>query len=92
MRQPTKREISEKLLRVISGEISRNEFQNRAENYIVNDDKFEVDDHDAWHYLVYGSVMCERDHTGNYIYSNDDIKDLIKEYDMEFYTKKFLSE
>ncbi len=35
MRQPTKRDISENLLRVISGEISRDEFQNRAENYIV---------------------------------------------------------
>ncbi|MDE6593245.1 MAG: hypothetical protein K2K57_09320 [Oscillospiraceae bacterium] len=92
MGQPTKREISEKLLRVISGEISREEFQTRAENFIVNDDKFEVDNHDAWNYLVYGSVMCERDHTGNYIYSNDDIKGLINEYDREFYTKNFLSE
>ncbi len=92
MGQPTKREVSEKLLRVIAGELSRDEFQDWAENFIVNDDKFEVDDHDAWDYLVYGSVMCERDHTGNYIYSNGDIKDLINEYDRDFYTKNLLSE
>lgn len=89
MYPPTYMQISEKLMQVVMQIISREQFQDWAEIYILNDDSFEVIDHICWNYLVHASVMCETDYVGNYIYTILDIKDLIKEYDYAFYSNHF---
>ena len=89
MYPPTYKQISEKLMQVVMQIISREQFQDWADIYILNDDSFEVIDHICWNYLVHASVMCETDYVGNYIYTILDIKDLIKEYDYAFYSNHF---
>lgn len=74
MLQPSRKMITHKLLKVIYGELSREEVSDWAFKYIENDNEVEVTDIDAWHYLVSVSCIAEMIPPGIYLYSIEDIK------------------
>lgn len=80
---PDRSEISGRLLQVIDGKISREQFQNYAEDFIVND--ADPVDMDCWDYLLYACTMCEEAPTGGYIYGIADIGELMGEYDPDHF-------
>lgn len=82
---PDRSEISGRLLQVINGRMSREQFQNYAEDFIVND--ADPVDMDCWDYLLYACTMCEEAPTGGYIYGIADIGELTGEYDPEFLSR-----
>ncbi len=80
MKQPTIKIITKKLEKVLDDSISREEVSEWAIGYIRNDDKVEIDDINAWHYLVEISsidVMVEQD---VYLYDEKDIRNVINKY------------
>ena len=78
MHQPHRDMITQKILQVLSGELSREMVQEWAYNYIQNDDTVEITDMDAWHYLVDVSAIAEKIYPGYYLYSLEDIETWVR--------------
>lgn len=79
MIQPTKDEITNQLKKVIAHEITREEVGAWAFAFITNDDDVEVNDIEAWHYLVSVSDIDLMIAPDQYLYSIKDIEALIEE-------------
>lgn len=79
MTQPTKDEITNHLKKVIAHEITREEVGAWAFTFIANDDNVEVNDVEAWHYLLSVSDIDLMIAPHQYLYSTQDIKALIEE-------------
>lgn len=80
MQQPTKIQIVEKVSLILSGKNTREEVCEWASNYIRNDDIIELNDIEAWHFLVAISKIDEMIFPDIYLYSIDDIKEIMKEH------------
>ncbi len=74
MIQPRKDEITNKLKKVINNEITREEVGTWAYDFISNDENVEVNDLEAWHYLVSISVIDIMIAPNKYLYSIEDIE------------------
>ncbi len=81
IQQPSFDEIQKKLLKVVSGELSREDVANWAFYFVAHDDQVEIDNYKVWDYLISISLISERiflnDHI-DYLYSPDDIKNWIE--------------
>lgn len=85
MTQPTKAEITEKLQGVLNS-VYRREFVGEwALNYITNDDTIEISDINAWNYLVDISSIDLMLSPTEYLYSKEDIKSWIENYNKMVY-------
>lgn len=82
MIQPTKEQVTEKLLGVLEGIYSREFVGKWALNYITNDDEIENIDIVSWDYLVTASSVDEMISPTVYLYSIEDIRDWIEYYDL----------
>lgn len=80
MRQPTKNDITNKLNNVIIGKISREDVGEWAMGYIHNDTNVEIEDINAWHYLVAVSNIDEMISPDEYLYDKNDIIKVIESY------------
>lgn len=78
LRQPKREEITNKLKEIIDGKTTREEVAGWAFEFIINDDNVEVSHIKAWHYLVSVSGVGEMIASEQYIYSIEDIKELIE--------------
>lgn len=81
IQQPGFDEIQKKLLKVISGELTREDVANWAFYFIAHDDQVKIDNFEAWDYLVSISPISEKVHLNDlvdYLYSTDDIINWIK--------------
>ena len=83
MKQPTISEITKQIQRYINGELSRENVSDWAYTYIKNDKLIEEFDSKAWDYLmtVYGMDLLVSPTV--YLHSLNEIKDWIKECDVE---------
>ncbi|MBQ8941906.1 MAG: DNA-binding protein [Firmicutes bacterium] len=83
MKQPTISEITKQIQRYINGELSRENVSDWAYTYIKNDKLIEEFDSKAWDYLmtVYGMDLLVSPNV--YLHSLNEIKDWIKECDVE---------
>lgn len=80
IRQPSFDEIQKKLSEVIMGKITREDIANWAYYFIEHDEQVEINDFEAWDYLVSICPISEKiyhDHA-DYLYSIDYIKDWIE--------------
>lgn len=80
MEQPTKKEITKKVQLALEGKLAREDVYEWAWNYIKNDDCIDVKDLDAWHYLVAISDIDETVEPGKYLFSEEDICNIMNEY------------
>ena len=48
--------------------------------FISHDDEIELIDVEAWHYLIQLGTMCVQIAPNEYIYSSNDLLELMKEY------------
>lgn len=80
MKQPTKCEITKKIELVIRTKLTREEFGEWAINFIRNDANIPIEDVDAWHYLVAMSNIDEMIGPDEYLFSEEDIREIMKEY------------
>lgn len=80
MNQPTKCEITRKIELVLEKKISREEVGEWALNFIRNDKSIYIEDIDAWHYLVTVSNIDEMIGPGEYLFSEEDIQDMMSEH------------
>lgn len=80
MNHPTKNEITERLQSFLNGELSRNEIYEWAYSY-VKDDNYEVEDTEAWNYLLDVLLIDEMIYPNKYFYSREDIEELLKKYE-----------
>lgn len=81
MEQPCKAMIDHKLQQLLDGIITRESVNEWAEGFIINDDKVDIIDLTAWHYLVDVSVIAEMTDPVTYLYTDEDIKELMKSYE-----------
>lgn len=80
MKQPTREEITQKIQLVLNEKITRESVYEWAQNYIRNDDIIELEDIDAWHYLIAISNIDEMIAPNNYLFDKEDIQNIMKEY------------
>ena len=80
MKQPTRDEITERIKGILDGKISRNSTDDWVNYFISHDDEIELIDVEAWHYLIQLGTMCVQIAPNEYIYSSDDLLELMKEY------------
>lgn len=80
MKQPTKYEITKKINLVLEKNISREDVGEWAINLIRNDKNIYIEDIDAWHYLVAISNIDEMIEPGKYLFSEEDIRDMVRVY------------
>lgn len=80
MMQPSKKMITEKVNLVLNKTISRETLCTWATDYIRNDNIVDVNDIDAWHYLVDISSIDEMIAPGEYLFSDLDIKYIMDQY------------
>ena len=78
---PLKNEITKKLKDVLSGKISREDVTDWAYHFIQNEDKFDVVDIEAYQYLIECLRIDLLISPNEYLYSKEDILDIIKEYE-----------
>lgn len=83
MRQPTKKEITQKLESVINQDTDRESVADWAMDYIRNDDRIIIEDIEAWHYLVAIAGIDLIQEPGKYLYASEDLENWIREYDKE---------
>ena len=79
MNQPTKEEITQKINSFLIGISTREDISKWAYSFIANDDCV-IDDIEAWYYLVDISMIDEMIYPNIYLYSIEDIQDIIKKY------------
>ena len=77
MNQPTKEEITQKINSFLIGISTREDIYKWAYSFIVNDD-FDIDDIEAWNYLVDISMIDEMIYPYIYLYSIEDISNMKK--------------
>lgn len=81
IQQPSFNEIQKKLLKVISGELTREEVADWAFYFVSHDDQVKIDNFEDWDYLTSLCLISEmiylKDHA-DYLYSIDDIKNWIE--------------
>lgn len=80
MKQPTRDEITERIKGILDGKISRDSTEDWVDYFISHDDEIELIDVEAWHYLIQLGTMCVQIAPNEYIYSIDDLLELMKEY------------
>ena len=80
MKQPTRYEITEKIKGIVEGKISRDSVDDWVNYYISHDDEIEMIDIEAWHYLTELGTMCVQIAPNEYLYTTDDLLNLVKEY------------
>ena len=80
MKQPTKEEITQNVKMLLDGKKNREDICSWAINFIRNDERIIIDDVEAWHYLVEISNIDEMIAPGEYLFSKEDIDDMIKKY------------
>ncbi len=80
MKQPTRDEITERIKGILDGKISRDSTEDWVDYFISHDDEIELIDVEAWHYLIQLGTMCVPIAPNEYIYSSDDLLELMKEY------------
>lgn len=80
MKQPTIEEITKKIIKVLDESISREEVSEWAIDYIRNDDKVEIDDIKAWHYLVEISNIDEMIEPDVFLFDEKDIRNIMEKY------------
>ncbi|MBP3414175.1 MAG: hypothetical protein J6L81_03125 [Clostridia bacterium] len=80
MNQPTKEDITQKIKLLFAGELTREDICNWASAYIVNDDRILVQNIDAWHYLVAISNIDEMISAKDYLFSDEDIQNIMNTY------------
>ncbi|OLA29870.1 MAG: hypothetical protein BHW30_05555 [Firmicutes bacterium CAG_194_44_15] len=80
MKQPTREEITQKVEKVLKGQLTREEICIWAVNYIRNDEQICIDDLEAWHYLVEISNIDEMIEPNKYLFHEDDIQAMVKKY------------
>ena len=78
MIQPKTDEITYRLKQVINNKMTREEVGKWALDLIRNDENVEVNDIDAWHYLVSVSSIDEMIGPNDHLYSIEDIKGWIE--------------
>ena len=83
MKQPTRDEITKKINMVLEGSITRESVYDWATGYISNDEEINIDDLEAWHYLVAISNIDEMISPNEYLYSEEDIRAIVNEYILE---------
>ena len=52
----------------------------KPRQYISHDDEIEMIDIEAWHYLTELGTMCVQIAPNEYLYTTDDLLNLVKEY------------
>lgn len=80
MEQPTKEEITKKVQLVLEGKLKREDVYEWAWTYIRNDDNINIVDIDAWHYLMAISGIDEMIASGVYLFDEEDIRNIMREY------------
>lgn len=80
MKQPTREDITKKINMVLDGSMTREAVCIWASDYIRNDEQICVDDLGAWHYLVEISNIDEMIGPKDYLFHEDDIKEIVKKY------------
>ena len=80
MKQPNKNEITNRIYEVLTGKVSRENVSEWAMRYIRNDSEIEIEDVEAWHYLVAISNIDEMISLDEYLYNDDDIMHIIEAY------------
>ncbi len=80
MKQPTREEITQKIQLVLNEKITRESVYEWAQNYIRNDDIIELEDIDAWYYLIAISNIDEMIAPNDYLFDKEDIQNIMKEY------------
>lgn len=81
IQQPGFNEIKKKLLKVISGELTREDVASWAFYFVVHDEEVKIDNFEAWDYLISISSISEKVYLNShvdYLYSTDDIIDWIE--------------
>lgn len=82
IQQPGFDEIQKKLLKIISGELTREDVANWAFYFVAHDEEVKIDDFEAWNYLVSICPISEKvflNDRVDYLYSIDDIKDWVED-------------
>ena len=79
MVQPTVYEITNRLNEIINNKITREDVGRWALEFIKNDDYIEIENIEAWHYLVIVSSIDEMITPDEYLYSIKDIECWIQE-------------
>ncbi len=81
IQQPSFDEIQNKLLKVVTGELTRDDVANWAFYFISHYEQVKINDFESWDYLVSICPISEKiylnDHA-DYLYSIDDIKNWIE--------------
>lgn len=80
MFQPTKNEITQKVNLVFEGKLTREDVNEWAWTYIINEDTIDIVDIDAWHYLMAISDIDEMIPPGVYLFDEEDIRNIMREY------------
>lgn len=80
MNQPKREEITQKINMVLDGSLTRESICVWAIDYIRNDEQICIDDLEAWHYLVEISNIDEMIGPNDYLFHEDDIRDIVKKY------------
>jgi hypothetical protein len=81
MKQPTKAEITAKIKAVLSKRMSREELGDWANDLIMNyDAEMTIEDWDAWEYLKEVGYFDIQDTPDTYLYSEDELRQLVKRY------------
>ena len=80
MKQPTKEEITQNVKMFLDGKMNREDICSWAMNFIRNDERIIIDDVEAWHYLIQLGTMCVQIAPNEYLYTTDDLLNLVKEY------------
>ena len=80
MNQPTKEEITKRIMMVFNGSLTREAVCAWAVGYIRNDEQVCVDDLEAWHYLVEISNIDEMLGPDDYLFDDEDIQAIVEKY------------
>ena len=80
MKQPTKEEITKMVKMVLDGSRRREDICEWAVDFIRNDEKINIDDLKAWHYLVEISNIDEMIAPEDYLFNEDDIESIVNKY------------
>ncbi|WP_263707327.1 hypothetical protein [Shouchella tritolerans] len=79
MSEPTKKEIINKLELVLKNQLTREEVTDWASEYTMKE-KHYVSDLKVWDMLMTVSGLDLQDSPGEYLHTDDDIRDWIKEF------------
>ncbi len=81
MTQPSREEITERLKKVLTHELSREAVGEWAQELLARDEQVEITDLEAWHYLVTVSGIDLMTAPEEYLYAPEDIQEWMEERD-----------